>query len=173
MGDKTIFPGANDNASGIAMLLYLANHYMELGSNPKYSIAFMAFGAEEAGIVGSKYYTENPLFTLDNIKLLLNLDLMGFGEKGITIVNGRIYQKEFNVLSSINQKKNYVKEIKARGRAMNSDHYYFSEKGVPSFFIYTRGGPGAYHDIYDTAETIDLSSFQNVTQLLIDYVDSK
>ena len=173
MGDKTIFPGANDNASGIAMLLSLANHYMELGKKPKYSIAFMAFGAEEAGIVGSKHYTENPLFPLENIKTLLNLDLMGFGEKGITVVNGKVYQKEFETLSKINQKKNYVKEVKARGKAMNSDHYYFSENGVPSFFIYTRGGPGAYHDIYDTAETIDLNSFNNVTQLLIDYVDSK
>ena len=62
MGKDTYFPGANDNASGCAMLLNLANYYSIPENKPKYSIAFMAFCGEEVGLLGSQYYTEHPLY---------------------------------------------------------------------------------------------------------------
>ena len=55
----------------------------------------------------------------------------------------------FNQLIKINKEKNYLPSIKKRGKAANSDHYWFSEKGVPSFFIYLMGGISAYHDVDD------------------------
>src|SRR5690606_27119247 len=66
MGDKAIFPGANDNASGIAMLLNLAKYYQN--HQPAYGTVFIAFGAEELGLLGAQYFTENPLFPLEKIK---------------------------------------------------------------------------------------------------------
>ena len=66
MGNKTIFPGANDNASGISMLLNLAKAYAQNNSS-KYSLLFIAFAGEEIGLLGSKYYTEHPLVPLEKI----------------------------------------------------------------------------------------------------------
>ncbi len=62
MGGNTIFRGANDNASGIAMLLSLAKYYKE--NPPKYSIMFIAFGGEEIGLLGSQYFVKHPLHSI-------------------------------------------------------------------------------------------------------------
>ncbi|MEO6901813.1 MAG: M28 family peptidase [Bacteroidia bacterium] len=164
LGTSIYFPGANDNASGCAMLLSLARYYRL--HPPSYSIAFMAFGAEEVGLVGSSYYTEHPLFPLNKIRFLLNMDIMGTGEEGITVVNGSVYKTEFDTLKQINLKNNFIKDVKIRGKAANSDHYYFSEKSVKAFFIYTMGGIKAYHDIYDKAETLPLNEFENIFKLI-------
>ena len=167
---STYFPGANDNSSGISMMLELANYYSMPENQPDYSIAFMAFGAEEAGLIGSKYYVENPLFPLKKIKFLINLDLLGTGEEGITVVNATKFPEQYKQLTKINEEKKYLPVIKSRGPAANSDHYFFTEKGVPAFFIYTMGGISAYHDIYDKAETLPLTRFKEVFQLLTNYI---
>jgi aminopeptidase YwaD len=170
MGSETMFPGANDNASGTSMLLNLAQHYAKPENKPDYTIVFIFFGAEEAGLVGSKFYTENPVFPLEEIKLLINIDLAGTGDEGITVVNGSVFEKEFNKLKELNEAKKYLAQVKVRGKAANSDHYYFTEKGVPAFFIYTMGGIKAYHDVYDKPETLPLTEFQDLFRLLTDFV---
>ena len=164
MGIDTYFPGANDNASGIAMLLQLGE---KLKSRPlkRYNILLVAFSGEEAGLLGSKYMSENPICDLATVRFLLNLDIMGSGEEGITAVNGRIFTKEFKLLQKMNRKVKAVPVVKARGKAANSDHYFFTEKGVPSFFIYTMGENKNYHDIYDTYENLSFSSFEGLSKL--------
>lgn len=163
------FPGANDNASGTAFMLNLAKYYTQ--NKPENTIIFIAFGAEEAGLVGSYYFVENPLIDLKKIKFLLNFDIMGAGEDGIQIVNSSIFTKEYELLNSINSKNKFVKQIKKRGAACNSDHCPFYEKGVPSFFTYTLGGAGHYHDIFDKGETLDLKEFQNIQDLFVEFID--
>ncbi len=170
MGSETIFPGANDNASGTAMLLNLAQYYSKPENKPDYTIVFIFFAAEEAGLVGSKFYTENPVFPLEEIKFLINIDLAGTGDEGITVVNGSVFENEFNKLKELNESKKYLAQVKVRGKAANSDHYYFTEKGVPSFFIYTMGGIKAYHDVYDKPETLPLTEFKDLFRLLTDFV---
>lgn len=167
MGSKTFFPGANDNASGVAMLLDLAKYYA--AHPPKFSIAFICFAAEEAGLLGSKYFTENPLIPLKNIRFLWNLDLVGTGETGATVVNATIHPKEFALLNRINNEKQFLKKINPRGKAANSDHYFFTEKGVPAFFLYTQGGIAAYHDVDDKAETLPLTAYKNLFKLFVDF----
>ncbi len=167
MGKDTYFPGANDNASGVSVLLNLAKYYKKHPS--KYSIAFIFFSGEEAGLLGSKYYTQHPVFPLANIKFLTNLDLLGTGSDGIMAVNATIYKSQFEKLQLINQEKKYVTQIKQRGKAANSDHYWFSEKNVPCFFIYTMGGIQAYHDIYDVEKTLPLTDYIDICKLLIDF----
>ena len=161
------FPGANDNAAGIAMLLELAKYYKE---NPhKYSVMFIAFGGEEAGLLGSKHFVENRTVDLKKVKFLMNVDLVGTGSEGITVVNGKIFKNYFEKLKSINDEKQYLPKIKVRGKAANSDHYYFSEKGVPSFFIYAMGPPPHYHDINDNGSDLGLEKFKEIQQLIIDF----
>ncbi|MEZ5046917.1 MAG: M28 family peptidase [Chitinophagaceae bacterium] len=170
LGTQAFFPGASDNASGVSMICYLAAYFKK--HRPKHDIAFILFSGEEAGLIGSQVYTENPVFNLNNIHTLVNIDIMGNAENGITIVNGETFPKIFEALSTINTQKNYVPEIKIRGKAHNSDHYYFSEKGVPAIFIYSMGGPGYYHDVLDDAQSVQLTNYENVAQLLIDYVNT-
>ncbi|MGP8215174.1 MAG: M28 family metallopeptidase [Bacteroidia bacterium] len=165
------FPGANDNASGTAMLLSLAKYYSEHKEKLRYSIAFIAFTGEEMGLFGSHYYVEHPLFPLKNIKFEINMDIMGTGDEGITVVNGTVYDGAFRDLVKINDSLHLVKQIKPRGVTYNSDHYFFYASHVPDFFIYTMGGIKAYHDIYDRRETLPLSDFDNVYHLLINFTD--
>ncbi len=169
MGSNVYFPGANDNASGCAMLLNLAKYYSLPENKPKCSIVFMAFAAEEVGLLGSKYFTEHPLFLLSNIKFVFNMDIMGTGEEGITVVNGSVFKTEFDKLKQINSENNFIKDVKIRGKAANSDHYFFSEQGVKAFFIYTMGGIKAYHDIYDRAETLPLNEFEDLFKLITQF----
>nr|WP_315421659.1 M28 family peptidase [uncultured Pedobacter sp.] len=167
MGANTFFPGANDNAAGVATLLSLAKYY---AAHPQpYSIGFICFAAEEAGLLGSRYFVENPLVPLSNIKFLLNLDLVGTGEAGMTVVNASVYPKAFAMLNAINNKNQYLSKINQRGKAANSDHYFFTEKGVPAFFIYTQGGPSAYHDVFDKPETLPLTKYKDLFKLIVGF----
>lgn len=168
MGKDAYFPGANDNASGVAMLLSLAKYFKEHPVD--YTIVFMAFSGEEAGLIGSNYFTKHPLFKLKNIHFLVNLDIMGSGEDGVTVVNATKFEQQFKQLSSINTEKGYLKQVKSRGPAANSDHYWFTEKGVPAFFIYTMGTNSNYHDVFDTYENLSFLAFVNLQQLLIDFI---
>ncbi|MCK4663664.1 MAG: M28 family peptidase [Bacteroidales bacterium] len=172
MGKATIFPGANDNASGIAMLLNLAGYYSVKENQPDYSIVFIALGAEEIGLLGSKYFTENPLIALDKIRFLINFDLAGTGDEGIQVVNGTIFKKEFGLLQNINNEKEFLPQVKIRGESCNSDHCMFYKKNVPCFFIYTLGGIKAYHDIYDRPETLPLTKFNEYFKLIVEFVDA-
>ncbi|WP_448697704.1 M28 family metallopeptidase [Mucilaginibacter sp. AW1-3] len=169
MGSETYFPGANDNASGVTLLLTLAKYY---GEHPQpYSIAFILFSGEEAGLLGSKYFTENPLIKLSNIRFLFNLDLEGTGDEGATVVNSAIYKNEFALLNQVNDQYHYLVKIYPRGKAANSDHYFFTEKGVPAFFMYTMGGIKAYHDVYDISATLPLTKYPELFKLLIGFND--
>lgn len=166
LGRHVIFPGANDNASGTAMLLTLAKYFSHPDHRPRYSVAFIAFAGEEAGLLGSQHYVRKPIIPLKKIKFLVNLDMLGTGEEGITVVNATEHRKEFELLQSLNTANQWLSQIKPRGKAANSDHYPFSEAGVKAFFIYTMGGTKAYHDIYDRPETLPLTKFEEVFQLL-------
>jgi len=170
MGSKTYFPGANDNASGVTQVLSLAKYY---ATHPQpYTMAFIFFSGEEAGLLGSKYFTENPLIPLKNIRFLVNLDLEGTGVDGITVVNATIYPKEFALLKRINEKGNYLVKINSRGKAANSDHYLFTEKGVPSFFWYTQGGIAAYHDVYDISATLPMNKYEDMFKMILKFNES-
>ena len=165
MGKDTYFPGANDNASGVSLLLNLARHY---AANPApFTIGFICFAGEEAGLVGSKHFTESPLVSLKNIRFLLNTDLAGTGEEGITVVNATEFSREFALLNEVNDKDKFLVKINARGKAANSDHYFFTEKGVPAFFFYTLGGIKAYHDVYDKPETLPLTEHEDLFRLVV------
>ncbi len=167
MGDA-VFPGANDNASGTAFMLALAKYY---AANPqRYSIAFMAFSGEEAGLLGSEYYVSNPLFPLSAIRFLINIDMMADAAQGVTVVNGTERPEEFSLLQQINERHTYLPDVKSRGKSANSDHHYFTEHGVPAFFLYGNGGPGYYHDIYDVPATLTLRNITNVMKLVQAFV---
>lgn len=166
IGDSIYFPGANDNASGIAMLFELAKYFSDPENKPSFSMVFIAFSGEEAGLQGSKYASENFPFDLAQISFLLNIDLMSTGDIGIVAVNGTCCPKEYNLLDQINVRGNYLGRVRKRGQAPNSDHFYFNEKGVDGFFVYTEGDKKTYyHSIYDKTFTLPLDEFQDIYEI--------
>ncbi len=173
MGPEAYFPGGNDNASGSAMLLDLARYFSSKKHRPYYSVLFIAFSGEEAGLLGSFYYVNHPLFPLSQIKFLINIDMVGSGSDGIKVVNGSVFKNDFGKLVKLNDDKHYLKKVSPRGAAANSDHYPFYDKGVPSFFIYTLGKECVeYHNIYDTKENVPYTAYDDLFGLLIDFFGS-
>jgi hypothetical protein len=170
MGDSATFPGASDNASGTAMLLSLANYFSKHPT--KYSILFISFAGEEAGLLGSEWFVWHPMVPLVNIKFLMNIDIMGDASRGVTVVNATEQPNEFSSLLAINEKMQYLPEIKSRGQAANSDHYHFAKAGVPALFMYSNGGNGYYHDVFDLPSEVTLNNIGSVTKLLIDFVSN-
>jgi hypothetical protein len=167
LGKDTYFPGANDNASGVAMILNLAKYYSV--NKPKYTMVFVALSAEELGILGAKAFTDNPPIDLKKIKFLVNFDLAGTGDEGVKVVNGSVFKNKFDLLTKINKEQGLIPKVDIRGAACNSDHCLFYQKGVPCFYIYTLGGIQAYHDIQDKFETLPLTEFVDYCKLMIEF----
>lgn len=168
IGNKAYYPGAHDNASGVAAVLDLAKHFSQ--NKPKYSVAFLFFCGEETGLIGSHYFTENPLIPLKKIKMFVNIDMFCGGNEGIMIVNSQSEQTApfFDSITKTNSTNNYLPQIKGRPNAANSDHYFFSQH-CPAIFIYTMGGKyGGYHDIYDTCDTCGLENYEKMINLIIE-----
>jgi hypothetical protein len=102
---------------------------------------------------------------------VLNLDLEGTGDEGITVVNATEFPRAFSLLNEANDEGKFLAKINARGKAANSDHYWFTEKGVPALFLYTLGGIKAYHDVFDRAETLPLTEYEDLFKLIVKFND--
>lgn len=171
MMGETMFPGANDNGSGTAMLLDLAKYYSLPENQPERSIAFIAFSGEEAGLRGSTYFAEHPLLPLEKILILINLDMVGSGSEGITVVNGELFPDVIDAFESINTEKNFLPAIKIRGESCNSDHCPFYQNGVKSVFIYTMGPEHtAYHTPEDNSKNFPFTAYNGLFNLLTSYI---
>jgi hypothetical protein len=172
MGNKVYFPGANDNASGTAMLLDLARDYSKPQHQPKYSMIFVACSGEEAGMLGSKYLADHPVFPLASVRFLMNLDMVGTGSEGVTMVNATIFPKAYDLITKINADNEYILTVKKRGESCNSDHCPFYEKKVPAVFIYSLGKEYTeYHNIFDRADHLPLSEYSDIFRLVRDFMN--
>lgn len=171
MGDDIIFYGANDNASGAAMVLDFARHYSQ--QKNYYTMVFVDFSGEEAGLLGSRYFTQNPPIDLSKVKFVINLDLLCSGEEGITVENTKtgIEKKYYDEMVKINAEKSYLKVLKDRANAPNSDHYSFFQQNVPAVFIYAMGKSGGIHDPSDDYDSCTFSGYEGIFRLLLDLVD--
>ncbi len=170
MGKDVYFPGAHDNASGVAAVLDIAKYFQQ--NKPKYSLAFLFFSGEEAGLMGSSMFVNHPLIPLNKIKLLVNLDMFCGGDEGIMVVNSQDKHTKvfYNKMVAVNNINQYVANIKSRPNAANSDHYPFSQH-CPAIFIYTMGGKyGGYHDIYDSCNKCGLENYENIISLIINAI---
>lgn len=170
--DGTFFPGADDNGSGTVAVLELARAFAEAkkdGNAPRRSILFIAFAAEERGLLGSKFYAENPILPLKNTVACINIDMIGrIDDKHLHGDHNYIHVIGVNRLSSglkpiveaanksIGMKLDY--EYDAPDEPMRlyyrSDHYNFAAKGIPSLFFFSGLHPH-YHTPEDTVDKID------------------
>jgi len=172
MGSQVLYPGANDNASGTAMVLDLARHYSQSENRPYYSMVFICLSGEEAGLNGSTYCAEHPPFPLKNVKFLMNIDMVGTGSEGITMVNATIFKDAYQRMVKINADNEYIMTVKERGESCNSDHCPFYKKGVPAVFIYSMGKEFTeYHNPEDRSSLLPLNEYKDIFRLVRDFVD--
>jgi hypothetical protein len=147
--------GADDNASGIAMLIELAGKFAGTKNSHKRSLVFVAFSGEEMGLFGSKYYTDNPVIALDKINLMVNFDMVGrLKESGELTISGvgtadSLKQKLMPVIDTTKIKPVYSEEGSGA-----SDHSAFYSKNIPVLFFYS-GGHDDYHKPSDTWDKIN------------------
>lgn len=160
-----IHNGADDNASGIAGLLELARIYSKNDITEPVNFLFIAFGAEELGLVGSRYFVENPTINLTNIHWMLNMDMIGRlnKESGVSII-GYGSSPEFEQIFNLIDKSNYVKFFTGYEGRGGSDQTSFYEKDIPVLFFHT-GGHEDYHKPTDDANKIDYVSLKSILDL--------
>ncbi len=166
MGDNITFYGAHDNGSGVASVLDLAR--MAVREKPHYTHVFYFFSGEEAGLLGSRYAVEHPLFDFSKVRLLVNIDMFCGGDEGIMIFNAKTPETEpfFSRLETLNNALAIAPEIRPRENRPNSDHFFFSQH-MPAIFILSMGQPfGGYHDPYDTCDACGLANYMNYITLI-------
>lgn len=171
LGKKTFYAGAHDNASGTATIVTLAAHYAK--NQPEYDMYFIAFSGEDANLRGSEWYANNPIVPLDQIKYLVNLDMIGdnnpvqYCEVSDEGVEG------FSLMEKINGEKGYFTKLNRAELADNSDHYPFAVRHVPCIFFMNEEGDAFkfYHTIYDTWQNVILDSYEPTFKLIVDFIE--
>lgn len=151
--------GADDNASGVAGIIEMVEKLQANRDKLSANVVVIAFAAEEMGLLGSKYFTQNSLFPKDKIKVMMNFDMIGRmdpQEKGIS-VGGVGTAKEFEaIINKHNDEKKFHLKISKDGYGP-SDHAAFYADGVPVLFFST-GAHDDYHTPFDDADRIDYRS---------------
>lgn len=167
-----LMPGANDNASGVAVLMAIAGAIHQSGLKPKRSIIFNFFGAEEAGVAGSKYYLEHPVIPNEKLMGLFNLDGVGRG-KMIYALAAENYPDLWKYVDEAN--RNYIhREVKtesfsnlARPRL---DAARFMWAGVPAISFSAGGAEPfpvpVYHKTLDNPDIITPEIMEDLAQML-------
>lgn len=167
--DKSFFPGANDNASGVGVLMEVIKIIRERNILPKYNLIFSFFNGEECGLKGSDYYIKNPLFPLDKTLLNINLDCVGRGEY-IYLAYNYIAEDYLKKLREINKK---LIPIGEHHLLTQSDQYSFVKLEIPAIFI-TRANEDLIipdlHQRTDTYNRISSKSLGEVIDLLIKFI---
>ncbi len=167
-----LMPGANDNASGVAVLLGVAEAIHNSEVKPKRSIIFSFFGAEEQGVKGSEYYLRHPFMPNEKIMGFLNLDGVGRGTK-ITALAGKNYPSLYQYIEEANRKYIHreVTAVEFHNRARpRLDATHFMWAGIPTLSFSTGGAESlpyeTYHNTLDNPEIITPEIMEDLAQLL-------
>ncbi len=159
-----IHPGADDNASGTALLLEVARRFAALPSAPDRGVLFLAFGAEEIGTIGSRYWVEHPTVPLDHVVAMINADMVGRLRDGRLIVDGVGTAAGWRpLIDGAAQGLGLDLAFGAEGFGA-SDHASFTAVRVPVAFFFTGVHPD-YHMPSDTADKINAAGEARVATL--------
>jgi len=162
-------PGGLDNASGVASMLEVARVLKGSKTAPGKSVLFIAFNGEEGGLQGSEYYASHPVYPLQDAKMIC-LDMVGSTEKLPLMV----VRSEGGDAGIQNDLYDYCRElgIEAEKAVVDgSDHTSFSARGVDSALLINEDYFNGYHSPADTAQDVDKARIEQVTKLVLHYLD--
>ena len=166
-----IFPGALDNASGVALQLAVAKALAASGIKPEKNIVFAFFGAEERGIKGAIHYLNHPTFPLDKTMCMLNIDMVGNGN-GLSVWGAESFPAVAKIFAEVNDRWLHREfEVTPYERAVSysqADGDEFSKRGIPALYIATTEElkPMYYHDQRDQAETLTPEIMEDAVRML-------
>lgn len=148
-----IHNGADDNASGMAGLLELAGYFATNNQKESYNFLFIAFGAEELGLQGSRHFVNNPTLPLDKINFMTNMDMIGRYNptNGVGIGGYGTSDSWPEIFQNVTGPVKFFTDASGSG---GSDHASFNAKKIPVLFFHT-GGHDDYHKPTDDADKID------------------
>jgi hypothetical protein len=163
-GEKAIHHGADDNASGTAMLLEVARRLAAAGPLPR-AVLFIAFSGEERGLLGSGHYAANAVLPLSDTVAMVNLDMVGRLVDDKVIVHGTGTGTGLEALVDRLVAEHGLTAAKEPGGFGPSDHASFYAKKVPVLHVFT-GSHGDYHRPSDTADKINVAGMEKLTALV-------
>jgi hypothetical protein len=180
--DSLVFNGADDDGSGTVAAMEIAEAFMiakKEGYGPRRSILIMPVSGEEKGLLGSKYYTDNPIYPLEKTIANLNIDMIGRLDDWHDTANyvyligsDRLSLDLHNISEEINLKYSgleldyrFNKEDDPNRYYYRSDHYNFAKNNIPVIF-YFNGVHEDYHKTSDTIEKIDFEKIERITKLI-------
>ena len=180
--DSLVFNGADDDGSGTVAALEIAEAFIlakKAGKGPRRSVLIMPVSGEEKGLLGSKYYTDNPIYPLENTVANLNIDMIGRLDDWHDTANyvyligaDRLSQELHDISERVN--KEYIglnldykfnEEDDPNRYYYRSDHYNFAKNNIPVIF-YFNGVHEDYHKVSDTVEKIDFQKIETITRLV-------
>ena len=187
------YPGANDNAGGASLIMQFAEtakRMCDAGHCPLRTLVFMAVGGEEQGLFGSELFVSSPPFPLSRIKFVANADmLLGTNAKGQANANSEDSNYLFPIglayttgaaalLNAVNSKTSHttLSSFYSNGVGAGlvlfyrSDHWTFAQRGIPSTFFFG-GDSDTYHEVTDTADTVDVVVGATRGQLLFQFAN--
>jgi hypothetical protein len=158
------FPGADDNASGTAVMLEVARALGKIGLRPRRTILFVSFSGEEKDLLGSRLYTSRPVVPLGSTKAMINIDHAGIGNGRLTVgVTG--FEK--SVALEAGQTVGLAEKLDLFGFFPGGDHVPFKEAGIPTVTIVSGGVHPHFHQPTDTADTINPEILQTVARYVL------
>jgi len=158
------FPGADDNASGTAVMLEVARALGKSGLRPQRTILFVSFSGEENDLIGSRLYTSRPVVPLGSTKAMINIDHAGVGNGRLTVGIAGI---EKATAEEAGQAAGLADKLDLYGFFPGGDHVPFKEAGVPTITIVSGGIHQHFHQPTDTADTIDPEILQVVARYVL------
>ncbi|RPD96460.1 M20/M25/M40 family metallo-hydrolase [Aureibaculum marinum] len=167
-----IYHGADDNASGTAALLEIGEKLAANKEILKRSVILVAFGAEEQGLLGSRYFVNNPIVPLNQIKLMINMDMVGRlnSQNQIYMGGAGTFNGGMELMKNLGPKHN-LSPIVHSGSVGGSDHVSFYKKQISVIGLHTGGHP-QYHTPEDTADLINYLGEKKVCNYIYDAIEN-
>lgn len=176
-GDS-IYNGADDNGTGTAALLEIAEAFARLPQAPRRSILFLHVSGEEHGLLGSEWYSDHPTVPLDRIVANVNVDMIGRNSPDSIVVIGQGYSSLGDVVNAAaaanrtDLRLTVTDDLWPEERFFfRSDHLHFARNGVPAVFFFA-GVHEDYHRPSDTVDKIDPDKTARVARLIYHTVAS-
>ncbi len=158
-----LYPGADDNASGTAVVMELARAMAVHPEKPARTLVFAGWGAEEQGLIGSHFFAANPIFSAEQIAAKINFDMVGAGDGGGHFAGRNYFPEMIEKLISRLAEGESNKLRTSRGPGYGgSDHGPFIQLGIPAFRYSSTGDHPFFHRIEDVPETIHPDAVQYV-----------
>ena len=157
----SFYPGADDNASGTAVMMELARAFAHAGPPLARTLLFAAWNAEEAGLIGSYFYTQHPTYPLEDTILAFSVDMVGLGDGlGVDVYGGTSYRSLVTAMQRSVADAGQSWAVVANLPLDASDHAVFVLEGIPGVLISSTGDHATYHTPADGAWGINLASLE-------------